>query len=72
MIEYTALEATQSVHSAHYSIPFSTFVVLPEDYIVGSKLDVEGMVEDIYYNSTDIRNFFQNTTAMINVKILMC
>ena len=72
VIEYTALETTQSVHSAHYSIPFSTFVVLPEDYVVGSKLDVEGIVEDIYYKSTDIRNFFQNTTALINVKLLMC
>ena len=72
VIEYTALEARQGVHSAHYTIPFSTFVVLPQDYMVGSKLDVEGIVEDIYYNSIDIRNFFQNTTAMINVKILMC
>ena len=72
VIEYTALDLTQSVHSAHYSVPFSTFVVLPADYMVGSKLDVEGMVEDVYYKSTDIRNFFQNTTAMINVKILMC
>ena len=72
VIEYTALEARQGVHSAHYTIPFSTFVVLPEDYVVGSNLDVEGIVEDVYYNSTDIRNFFQNTMAMINVKILMC
>lgn len=72
VIEYTALEATQSVHSTHYCIPFSTFVVLPEDYIMGSKIDVEGIVEDIYYNSSSVRNFFQSTTAMINVKILIC
>lgn len=72
VIEYTALEETQSVHSAHYSIPFSTFIVLPSDYKLGSKMDINGVVEDIYYNVIDIRNFFQNTTALINAKILYC
>lgn len=71
-IEYTANEPEQSVHSAHYAIPFSSFIVLPEDYVVGSKLDVEFIIEDIYYKMIDIRTFFKNVTLLINVKILGC
>lgn len=72
VIEYTALEEKQSVHSAHYAVPFSTFIILPPHYRVGSRLEIEGIVEDIFYRALDIRNFFTNTTALINVKILGC
>ena len=72
VVEYTALEETQSVHSAHYSVPFSAFIVLPPNYVIGSKLEVSGLVEDIYYKAVDIRTFFTNVTALINVKILSC
>lgn len=72
VIEYTALEPTQSVHSAHYDVPFSTFVILPPDYKMGSKLDISGTVEDIYYQGLDIRYFFMNATTLVNVKILSC
>lgn len=72
VVEYTALEPRQSVHSAHYSVPFSTFVILPPDYTIGSKLEIEGTVEDIYYQTMDVRCFFINATALINVKILGC
>ena len=71
-VKYTALEIEQSVHSAYYKLPFSTFVVMPDRYTVGSKIDVEGVIEDIYYKQYDIRDFFTNTTLLINVKILDC
>lgn len=72
VVEYTALEVTQSVHSADYIIPFSVFIVLPPNYVMGSKFDVIGLVEDIYYKEIDMRTLFVNTTALINVKILGC
>ncbi|MEG1704482.1 MAG: DUF3794 domain-containing protein [Niameybacter sp.] len=72
VIEYTALGADQKVHSAHYDVPFSTFVMLPPDYEIGSKLDISGVVEDIYYQAIDMRCFFTNVSALINVKILGC
>ena len=68
-VEYTACDAEQSVHSAHYDVAFSTFIVLPEDYTPGSKVEVKGVVEDIYHKVLDKRNFFKNVTALINVKI---
>ncbi|MEG0013667.1 MAG: DUF3794 domain-containing protein [Cellulosilyticaceae bacterium] len=72
VIEYTALEEQQSVHSAQYAVPFSTFIVLPACYEVGSRLEIEGVVEDIFYKGLDIRNFFANTSVLINAKILGC
>lgn len=71
-VEYTANEPEQGVHSAHYAIPFSSFIVLPEDYVVGSKIDVEFIIEDIYYKMIDVRTLFKNITLLINVKILSC
>lgn len=72
VIEYTALSETQSVHSAHYSVPFSTFIILPKDYTIGRRIEIGSLVEDIYYNAIDIRKFFANTTVLINAKILSC
>lgn len=72
VIEYTANEPTQSVHSAHYAIPFSTFIVLPSDFKIGSKIEVNFIIEDIYYKAIDIRNLFKNITLLVNVKVLCC
>lgn len=72
IIEYTALVPEQSVHSAHYKVPFSTFIILPETFSVGSKIEVEGIVEDIYYKVNDCRTFFKNVTVLLVAKILEC
>lgn len=72
VLDYTACEDTQSVHSAHYHIPFSSFIILPEDYSIGSKIDIEGIVEDVYFNDLDCRTFFTNTTLLLTAKILSC
>ena len=70
MVEYTAKDSTQSIHVAHYDIPFSTFIVLPESYRVGSKVEVNGILEDVFFNVIDERNFFKNATVLLTAKIL--
>ena len=72
VIKYTALELTQGVHSAHYIVPFSAFLVMPDGYRTGSKLDVSGQVEHVYFKVHDERTFFTNITLMLNAKILSC
>ncbi|MEG2354357.1 MAG: DUF3794 domain-containing protein, partial [Clostridium sp.] len=71
VIEYTADEAEQSVHSAHYSIPFTTFIVLPENYSSGN-VEVHPVVEDIYFKQVDSRTVFANATILIKVAICCC
>lgn len=71
-LEYTSETKEQSVHSAHYSIPFSSFIILPPNYTLGSKIDVEAKVEDVYYKLIDNRCFFKNVTLLIKAKIMSC
>lgn len=72
IIEYTSATIEQSVHSAHYQIPFSSFIILPSTFTLGSKIDIQGIVEDIYYKQIDERCFFKNITLLINAKIMSC
>lgn len=71
-IEYTACEPQQGVHSATYSVPFSSFIVLPANFVPGSSIDIDGVVEDVYFNVADCRRFFTNSTVLLKACILSC
>jgi hypothetical protein len=47
-VQYVALESTQSVHTAHFDVPISIYIVLPPDFKEGMCVSVEGYIEDIY------------------------
>ena len=68
-IQYVADEQRQGVHSAHYSIPFSTFLVLPEHYNCGLPVHVNACVEDVYAKLINKRKVFKNITFLISAKI---
>lgn len=68
-IEYVADEETQSVHAAHFKVPFSTFIVLPFDYKEGSQITVVPYIEDIYVQQLDKRNLFKNVVLFLNAVI---
>jgi uncharacterized repeat protein (TIGR01451 family) len=61
-IEYVADEPTQSVHAAHFVKPFSSFIILPEEYILGTPVGVEAFVEDVFTEQLDKRTVFKNVT----------
>lgn len=66
-IEYIADEPQQSVHAAHFRVPFSTFIVLPENFNPAiTNVQVEGTVEDIFTEIIDKRTIFKNITFVIN------
>ncbi|AOR23341.1 DUF7507 domain-containing protein [Clostridium taeniosporum] len=71
VVEYTALDSEQTIHSAHYSIPFSTFIILPENYCYGNE-DITTEVEDIYFNSLNSRKLFTNATILIKATVSYC
>ncbi|WP_051540254.1 DUF7507 domain-containing protein [Clostridium ihumii] len=71
VVEYTALCKSQSVHSAHYNIPFSTFIVL-SNYAEDNNVKIEGFIEDIYFNKLDNRNVFINNTVLIKSCLGCC
>lgn len=69
-IEYVADEPTQSVHAAHFNVPFSTFIVLPINYVQGSIVNVIPYIEDIFVQQIGKRNIFKNVTIFLNAVVL--
>lgn len=67
-VVYIADEKTQSVHAAEFDVPFSTFLVLPKDYEKCQKINVVGVIEDVFYTLVDKRTIFKNVTLMIQGK----
>jgi hypothetical protein len=68
-IEYVADELTQSVHAAHFNIPFCTFIVLPEDYEEEDSIYVTSYIEDILIEHLDKRNIYKNITMLLDAEI---
>lgn len=54
-IEYVADESAQSIHTAYFNVPFSTFIVLPSNFIMGTPVTVTPYIENIYLEMTDKR-----------------
>lgn len=66
-VEYVADEPTQSVHAAHFSVPFSTFIVLPGNFAIGTPVTVTGYIEDIFVEQIGKRCIFKNVTILLDV-----
>lgn len=64
-VEYVADEPSQPVHAAHFRVPFSTFIVLPEGFDPATPIDVQGEVEDIFVELIDKRTIFKNITFRV-------
>ncbi|MGL5576617.1 MAG: SPOCS domain-containing protein [Sarcina sp.] len=68
-IEYTALLPTQPMHSAHCEVPFSSFLILPPDYIQGSYVEVSTELENMEVDLIDLRSAMVNVIFLIIAKI---
>lgn len=69
-VEYIADEPTQTVHAAEFKVPFSSFIILPEDFIEDSTINVNAYIEDIYVKLLDKRNIFKNITLRLEAEII--
>lgn len=66
--QYAADEPEQSVHGAHINIPFSTYIVLPENFIQGTPITVSGYIEDIFSQQVGPRCIFNNITLLLTAE----
>jgi hypothetical protein len=69
VIQYVADERCQSIHGAHSSFPFSTYIVLPPDFDESQCVRVEGYIEDIYAEQIGTRKIFKNITLLLDAQI---
>lgn len=68
-IEYVADLCDQPVHAAHFNIPFSTFIVLPECFDISNCINVSGYIEDIFVKQVNKRIIFKNVTILVDAVI---
>ncbi|HEX9061475.1 MAG TPA: DUF3794 domain-containing protein [Clostridia bacterium] len=68
-IEYVADECTQSVHAAHFCVPFSTFIVLPSTYRLGTPVHVTGYIEDLCVEPVNERSIFKNLILFLDAAL---
>ena len=64
-IIYTAAVDEQSIHSASFVIPFSTFIIIEKDTPLSQKFRITPYVEDIFAYRLSERSVFKNTTIFI-------
>ncbi|MCY6483168.1 DUF3794 domain-containing protein [Clostridium aestuarii] len=69
---YTADVPEQSVHSTHFDVPFSAFIVLPKDTLLSSKFKIEPCIEDIFACKLDKKLIFKNITLFIKATQITC
>lgn len=69
---YTAAVEQQSVHSAHFDVPFSAFIILPYNTPLTQKYKIEACIEDIFVCRITARQVFKNITLFIKATPLVC
>lgn len=62
---YTADEPQQSLHSANFVFPFSTFIIIDKETPLSQKFRITPYIEDIYACMLSERSVFKNTTIFI-------
>lgn len=58
-VVYTANEAEQSVHSAHFYVPFSSYIIVPSEILFNNELTAT----DSLYVSFQVNSCIENVTA---------
>jgi spore morphogenesis protein SipL len=62
---YTANRKEQSVHAAHFDIPFSVFIMIPGDTPLNRIFKIEPCIEDVFVCTLNDRQIFKNVTMFI-------
>lgn len=71
-ITYISTVDCQAVHSAHFDVPVSAYIVLPEGTPSLSKYKIRTCIEDIYACALNNRQIFKNTTLFIKAEPIVC
>jgi len=64
-IVYTADVPQQSIHSACFDVPFSAFIILPENTELEDSFCVDVCVEDVFVKAFNSRDIFKNVTLFL-------
>ncbi len=68
-VQYVADEPEQSVHSAHFNCPFSTFITLPTNLDPSGEIKVTPFIEDISIKQVNERELTKCVTLFLNADV---
>ncbi|QDR82807.1 DUF3794 domain-containing protein [Sporomusa termitida] len=71
-IIYAAAVKEQSVHSVHFDVPFSAFIVLSPCDPLTRKFEIDVCIEDIFVTDIAPRKIFKNVSFVIRALPIMC
>lgn len=74
-VTYTAQNPKQSVHKAHFIVPFSAFIVVPKTFGSPTAVDalnvnfrINSCVEDVFIKKVCPRQIFKNITLLLHAQ----
>ncbi|MGL4737880.1 MAG: DUF6923 family protein [Cellulosilyticaceae bacterium] len=62
--EYVSNEAAHSIYSSYHTLPFSTFIILPEDFPVHSHIHINATLQNVCFKLINNRSFFANASIL--------
>ncbi|MEG0133135.1 MAG: DUF3794 domain-containing protein [Clostridium sp.] len=71
-VTYISTTDCKSVHSAHFDVPVSAYIVLPNGTSPLSKYKIRTCIEDLYACALNERQIFKNTTLFIKAEPIAC
>lgn len=67
--EYIADDEANATSSCEYKIPFSTYLILPQDFILGKKVELVSFVENIDLKKVNNETIFRSLELIIIAKL---
>ena len=68
-LEYATCDTIKNINIINFSTPFSTYIILPENFNTGRHINVNGYIEDMYIKKLDHRNIFKSICIFLNAEI---
>lgn len=68
-VQYVACDATRTVHTAHFMVPFCDYIILPKSFNRQFYMKPQAFIEDIHINMMNCRCFFYNVMALFTAKL---
>lgn len=64
-VTYTADVPEQTLHTAHFIVPFSAFIVLKADTPLDKNFEINVCIEDVFIKNICARQIFKNVTLFL-------
>lgn len=63
-IEYVSHETTHSIYSSYHTLPFSTYIVLPSDFPIHSRVRISPTLQNVAFKLVNTRSFFTSASIL--------